>query len=99
MTRETAGWHAEKIKAELRIRYGSLKAFAESRKIAPSSLSDAITNPMASARVELIVADALGISPFDLWPDRWTEDGRKISRAELVRVLKTEQAPGAEARQ
>lgn len=94
MTQEDAGWHVENIKAELRKIHGTLREFARVCGVSPAVVSDAIANPNGSSRVELKIAEAIGVSPHKLWPERWTEDGRKIDRAEFRRAARAGRVPG-----
>jgi Ner family transcriptional regulator len=81
MAQKIRGWHPEKIKAELRIKFGSLRAFAVSIDVAPSNVSEAIKSPRASTPIEVKIAEALGVQPYEIWPTRWTRDGQKIDRS------------------
>lgn len=85
MAQKPKSWHPEKIKAELRIRFGSLRAFAQAIEVAPSNVSEAIKSPRSSTPIELKIADALGVSPYEIWPTRWTRDGKKIDRTHADR--------------
>jgi Ner family transcriptional regulator len=92
MARNLTKWHAEKIKFEIRVKFGSLRAFAKTIGSSPQSVSGAILSPIKSARIELQITSNLGKKPFELWPDRWTPKGQKISRAEFRRQSITERA-------
>lgn len=81
MAQKMRGWHPEKIKAALRIKFGSLRAFAASIDVAPSNVSEAIKSPRASTPIELKIAEALGVTPHEIWPGRWTKAGQKIDRS------------------
>ena len=85
MARKLAGWHVENIKAELRKRYGTLAGFAKASNLSPQIVSDVLRTPNASARVEQIIANALDVSAYEIWPKRWTVDGYKIDRARFRR--------------
>jgi Ner family transcriptional regulator len=80
VVRPGVGWHHEDIKAELRKRYGSLATFAERLGTSRQSISGVLTNPLASTRLERLIADALEVDPSIIWPMRWRPDGSPISR-------------------
>ena len=88
----SGGWHAENIKAEIRVQFGSLRAFALAINCSPQSVSGAILSPIKSSRIEMLIAEKLKKEPAELWPDRWTPSGEKISRSEFRRQLTHERA-------
>lgn len=92
MARKSSGWHVENTKAEIRKRFGTLAAFARLAKLSPQIVSDVLRSPNASSRVEKIIAAHLEVSPAEIWPDRWTPDGKKIDRAEFLRQRRAERA-------
>lgn len=92
MARKFVGWHVENIKAELRKRFGTLAAFAKAAEVSPQIVSDALHSPNASSRVEQIIASHLGVPAAEIWPDRWTREGKKIDRAEFLRQRRAERA-------
>lgn len=77
------GWHPEDVKAALRKRFGSLHALTIEWGIDKSSISQVLRRPDKSARVERLIAAALGVAPYTIWPDRWTEQGERLPRAPL----------------
>ena len=64
------GWHKEDVKAELRKRYGTLKAFAQSYGMDESITRAALHRPYPKA--EALIARALGTTPQAIWPERYT---------------------------
>jgi Ner family transcriptional regulator len=96
MARKNDGWHPEKIKAELRILYGSLRAVAEKLGVRESAVSGVIRSPTESTRTERLVAELLGVALHELWPDRWTVDGRPIRRT--GKAIPCADAPSVEPR-
>jgi Ner family transcriptional regulator len=86
MARKPSGWHAENIKAELRKRFGTLACFADHIGLGRTAISDVFVAHRSSARVELLVAAAIGVPVQELWPDRWTPDGLKIARKQPCAV-------------
>lgn len=67
-----AGMNKERIKAELRILDGSMKAFAEKRGVDERVIRRALILPQP--RAEKVIAEALGTTPETLWPERYTDD-------------------------
>ena len=72
----TRVWHAEQIKAAVRMRGTTMKQLSLDNGLYPAALSLALTSPRA--RAEKIIAQFLGVPLHELWPDRWTADGRRI---------------------
>ena len=90
MTRKSAIWHPEKIKAELRIKFGSIGAFSRQLQRHPSMVGNVIRRPLYSRRVEMLIAEALDVPVWELWPDRWRPDGSPLPRSiEMNRRAKT----------
>lgn len=88
------GWHRERIKAELRIRYGSITDLAVRWGYHRAAVSHALRRPLFSQPLEIKIADALGVTPHTLWPDRWTPEG-----APLPRTKQTAPGPAPRHRQ
>jgi Ner family transcriptional regulator len=70
------GWHKEDIKAEIRKRGSTMNALARERGLPPSTIRNALTRPVFSG--EVAIAEFLGVPAHQLWPDRWTSEGRRI---------------------
>lgn len=66
------GMHKEDIKAELRKRFGSMKAFADQCGVDKSILRTALYR--AYPKAEALIAQALNTTPQALWPERYTDD-------------------------
>ncbi len=84
------GWHHEDVKAELRKRFGSLTEISRQLGVTRQSISNILSNPLASARLERKVAQALQVPPYAIWPMRWRPDGTPISRSDrliAVRII------------
>ena len=69
-------WHVEQIKAAVRMSGTTLKSLSLANGLPPASCSFALNNPHQAA--EIVIAQFLGVPPHELWPDRWTADGRRI---------------------
>lgn len=61
-------WHPADIIASLRKRGTSLAALSRQAGLASSTLGNALTRPWPKG--ELIIAQALNISPEIIWPER-----------------------------
>lgn len=75
-TTQVKGWHKEDIKAAIRKRGTTMNALASDRGLKPSTVRNALIRPVFSG--EVAIAEFLGIPAHELWPDRWTPDGRRI---------------------
>ncbi len=62
--------HRETLKAELRIRYGSLRAFEEKRNLTPDSVRDVLRG-RASRHAEAAIAQELGKPVHEIFPQRY----------------------------
>lgn len=68
--------HPELIRAHLRIKGYSLEDVAREAKIGETTVRQALSKPSASG--EKAIAKVLGKSLHELWPERWTKDGKRI---------------------
>ena len=75
-TSQPQGWHKEDIKAAIRKRGTTMNDLARERGLPPSTIRNALSRPVFSG--EMAIADFLGVAAHELWPDRWTPDGRRI---------------------
>lgn len=71
-----SGWHKEDIKAAIRKRGTTMNALARQCDLPPSTVRNALVRPVFSG--ELAIARFLDVPAHELWPDRWTADGRRI---------------------
>ena len=72
------GWHREDIKAALRKQFGSLANLSRAWRYHPRAVSQALLGRSGrSRRIEMRIAEALGVTPHTLWPDRWTPEGTR----------------------
>lgn len=69
-------WHPEQIKAAVRMRGTTLSQLAEDNHLPRPVCSLALYQPRRKA--EEVIAQFLGVPLHELWPDRWTADGRRI---------------------
>jgi len=76
------GWHTEDIKAALRKRHGTLTRLCRQWGLSPSAISTALLPYGRLWTVEQRIADALGVHPHTLWPERWHPDGTPVPPAE-----------------
>lgn len=75
-TSHDSGWHKEDIKAAIRKRGSTMSELARQRKLPPSTVRNALIRPVYSG--EVAIAEFLGVPAHELWPERWTKDGRRI---------------------
>ena len=71
-----SGWHREDIKAAIRKRGTTMNALAIERGLRPSTIRNALSRPVFSG--EIAISEFLGVAAHELWPDRWTPEGRRI---------------------
>lgn len=71
-------WHPERIKAELRARYGHVTTLSETWGYHRTSISKTLSMRGYSPKLELLIAEALGEPPHIVWPDRWGADGKPL---------------------
>jgi Ner family transcriptional regulator len=76
MPSQSRGWHREDIKAAVRKRGKSLEQLAIDNNLEPRATSSALRRPHSLA--ELVIAEFLGMSPRELWPQRFGQDGKYL---------------------
>lgn len=69
------GQHKEDIKAALVKRFGPITALSVAWGFDRTAISVALTGTKLRAPVAKRIAEALGVAPHTLWPDRWNPDG------------------------
>jgi Ner family transcriptional regulator len=62
-------WHREDILAAVRKKKKSLAALSREHGLAPGTLINALNKPWP--RGEQIIANAIGVPPFKIWPSRY----------------------------
>jgi Ner family transcriptional regulator len=67
------GWHKEDIKAAIRKKGVTLLDLDALNGFPPSTCANALLRPSFSA--ELAIAEFLGVSPRQIWPARYTDEG------------------------
>lgn len=65
-----AGLHKEMLKAEIRIRYGSMRAFEKAKQLAPDSMRDVLRG-RPSRHAEAALSVELGQPVHELFPERY----------------------------
>jgi Ner family transcriptional regulator len=71
-------WHPERIKAELRARFGHITALSERWGYHRAAISRTLTVRGYSPNIERLIAEALGEPLHIVWPDRWNPEGTPI---------------------
>lgn len=80
----TKGWHHADIIAGLRKKGTNLAALSRANGLSSSTLANALTRPWPKG--EYLIADALGVHPSVIWPERYIgEDGVMVERKGLMR--------------
>lgn len=82
----TEGWHKADIIAGLHKKGTSLAALSRSVGLCSATLANALVRPWPKG--EFLIAEALGVHPSEIWPERYFgEDGEIVDRSKLMRVL------------
>lgn len=83
-------WHPADIVAGLRKKGTSLAAESRKAGLSSSTLANALTRPWPKG--ELIIADALGVSPWIIWPSRYHDSltNEFIDRTLHIRKIHTD---------
>lgn len=71
-TRRSEPWHIEDIKAAVR-KKTSFKELSQSLGLKDGACAQALRRQWP--RCERAIADAIGVEPKELWPDRYNADG------------------------
>lgn len=72
-------WHNADIIAALHKKGTSLSALSREVNLASSTLANALCRPWAKG--ELLIAQAIGLPPTQIWPSRYfDENGKKLVR-------------------
>ncbi|ENX20158.1 hypothetical protein F892_03081 [Acinetobacter vivianii] len=69
-------WDKHAIKAEICRKGKSLSALARDHKMPESSIRSALIKPTLEA--ELVISNFLEKPLYELFPDRWTKDNKRI---------------------
>lgn len=70
-------WHPEDVKAAIRKKGVTLSDLAARAGVSKQSVSAAIDR-RASERIDLLIADFLGLKPHQIWPSRYNAKGKRI---------------------
>ncbi|MFJ5350409.1 helix-turn-helix domain-containing protein [Pectobacterium parvum] len=65
-------WHSADIIAALHRKRLTLSAVSRQAGLSSSTLANALTRPWP--RGEKLIADALGVEPQEIWPDRYFDE-------------------------
>ena len=68
--------HPELIRAEIKMRGKTLSDLAWMYEVHPKVVSLALKSPSVSG--EKVIAEFLDKPLYELWPARWTKDGKRI---------------------
>lgn len=81
-------WHPADIISALRKKGTSMAAVSRQSGLCSTTLANALVRPWPKG--ELLIAEAIGISPAEIWPSRYyAEDGAFIDRQAKIRNMKT----------
>lgn len=78
------GWHQADIIAGIRKKGTSLAALSREAGLSSSTLANALTKPWPKG--EFLIAEALGVHPSEIWPERYFDkSGKQLNRLNLIR--------------
>lgn len=80
MAARRQAWNRERIKGELRTKFGPITELSIKWGYARGAISAVLMRRAYSIPLEIRIAAALEVSPHALWPDRWTPDGQSLPR-------------------
>jgi len=83
-SKKLSDWHPADVKAALAKKGYSLARLARENGYAETSPSSALRRPWAA--MEKIMANTIGLSPQEIWPTRYTQNGTPYSTVRLARV-------------
>lgn len=69
-------WHKADIKAALEKAGWNYSSLSRANGLKETTISNALTKPWAKG--EIIIANAIGVHPSVIWPDRWLSESGKI---------------------
>ena len=69
MQKNTADWHCADVVAALKKVGWSVRALSIASGLGPNTFKNALSQPYPKA--ERIIADALGMKPEEIWPQRY----------------------------
>lgn len=75
-TSRSCNAHPEDVKAEVRKKVGSLAALARQHGVSSSVVRAALIRPQPTGNK--IIAECLDVPLHKIWPDWYSEDGRRI---------------------
>lgn len=81
MTRNPRIWHPEDIKAALRKKFGTMAALSLSWGLHRDSVTNVLRRPFNSMKLERRIAEVLEVPLWELWPERWNQDGTAKPRS------------------
>lgn len=76
-------WHKADIIASLRKKGTSLAALSREAGLRSSTLANALVRPWPKG--EMIIANAIGVPPEEIWPSRYYKVGELIDRRSMMR--------------
>lgn len=82
MARKPKGWHRERIKAALRMKFGPITHLSASWGYHRPAITNCLADARYSRPLEKRISIALGVPPCVLWPDRWHETGEPVPMAD-----------------
>lgn len=76
--RPSASWHPKDVISALAKRGHTLTSVGNAHGIPQTQMSYALRKPLR--RPERLIAEAIGVSPSEIWPDRYSIAGTPLPR-------------------
>lgn len=78
-----AKWHKADVIAAVHKKGTSLAALSRAAGLSSSTLANALERPWPKG--EAIIANAIGVLPQEIWPERYYREGELVERRLLIR--------------
>ena len=78
------GWHREDIKAAVAKAGETFLTLAEKHGLGATTVRQALDRPYLNS--EQIIADAIGVAPAEIWPERYERRAEKARRESMRRA-------------
>lgn len=88
-------WHKSDVKAALEKAGKTLRQLSKEHEMSPSYFKEALHRPVP--RAQAVIADVLGLSPWEIWPSRYDEHGQP-KRGLYTAILQRDAHPARSVR-
>lgn len=74
MSAVSAAERSAMIKTFFKIKRTSFSAIAREEDLSPATIAGVARSGIKSKRIERLIADVIGLTPNELWPENYKED-------------------------